>query len=95
MAANPQQSAVLIYIDGADPNPGAGGYGVVFISGRHREELSAGYRLTTNNRMELLAVVAGLEMLIKPRRGTVFSDSQDISTSIARGSLPARQVIGC
>lgn len=58
------QKEVIIYTDGGcDPNPGPGGYGVVLIFGKHRKELSGGYRLTTNNRMELLAVVKGLEAL--------------------------------
>jgi ribonuclease HI len=52
---------ITIYTDGASSgNPGPGGYGVVMISGRHRLEKSEGFSLTTNNRMELLAVIAGL-----------------------------------
>ena len=53
---------ITIYTDGAARgNPGPGGYGVVLLSGPHRKELSEGFRLTTNNRMELLAVINGLE----------------------------------
>ena len=53
---------VLLYTDGAARgNPGPGGYGVVLLSGPHRKELSQGYTHTTNNRMELMAVIAGLE----------------------------------
>ena len=53
---------VTIYTDGASSgNPGPGGYGVVLISGKHRLEKSQGFRLTTNNRMELMAVIVGLE----------------------------------
>lgn len=55
-----------MYTDGASRgNPGPGGYGVILLSGNHRKELSQGYRLTTNNRMELMAVIAGLEALKK------------------------------
>ncbi len=57
---------VTIYTDGAARgNPGRGGYGVVMISGKLKKELSGGYRLTTNNRMELMAVIAALEALKK------------------------------
>ena len=58
---------VTIYTDGAcSGNPGPGGYGVVLISGSHRKEISEGFRLTTNNRMELLAAITGLEALKNP-----------------------------
>ena len=57
---------VTIYTDGAAKgNPGKGGYGVVLLSGKHRKEISGGFKLTTNNRMELLAVIIGLESLKK------------------------------
>lgn len=89
------QPEVLIYTDGgADPNPGVGGYGVVLISGRYRKELSAGYRFTTNNRMELLAVITGLEALKKPSRVTVFSDSKYIVDAVSRGSVSRWQANG-
>jgi ribonuclease HI len=49
---------VTIYTDGGcDPNPGPGGYGAVLLYGEHRREISGGYRLTTNNRMEIMAVI--------------------------------------
>ncbi len=55
---------ITIYTDGAaSGNPGPGGYGVVLMAGPHRKELSEGFRLTTNNRMELLAVIIGLAAL--------------------------------
>lgn len=55
---------ITIYTDGAaQGNPGRGGYGVVLLSPPYRKELSEGFRLTTNNRMELLAVIKGLETL--------------------------------
>ena len=51
---------VTIYTDGAaEPNPGPGGYGVVLLFGTYRKELSAGYRMTTNNRMEMMAAIVG------------------------------------
>jgi len=75
---------VTIYTDGAARgNPGPGGYGVVLISGRHRLELSEGYRLTTNNRMELMAVIAGLEALKIPGSDvTGNTDSKDVADAV-------------
>ncbi len=73
---------VEIYTDGAcSGNPGAGGYGSILrykdVNGiYHEKELSAGYKLTTNNRMELLAVITGLEALKKPCEVTITSDSK-------------------
>ena len=59
-------NTVTIYTDGsARGNPGPGGYGVVLMSGHHRKELSQGYKHTTNNRMELMAVISGLKALKK------------------------------
>ena len=77
---------VTIYTDGAaEPNPGLGGYGVVLLHPAKRFELSKGFQLTTNNRMELLAVIAGLEALTKPCRVTVVSDSKYVVESIDKG----------
>ena len=57
-----------MYTDGSSRgNPGPGGYGTVLMSGNHKKELSQGYRKTTNNRMELMAVIAGLEALKKKK----------------------------
>ena len=68
---------VTIYTDGGcKGNPGPGGYGVVLMHGKHRKELSAGYRRTTNNRMELRAAIAGFELLREPCEVTIFSDSK-------------------
>jgi ribonuclease HI len=69
---------IVIYTDGAARgNPGPGGYGVVMIYGSHRKELSQGYRLTTNNRMELLAVIVALEQLkFHGSQVTIYSDSR-------------------
>ncbi|MRR18567.1 ribonuclease HI [bacterium] len=80
---------VIIYTDGAcSGNPGPGGYGVVLISGRHRKEISEGFRLTTNNRMELLAAITGLEAL--KRDGTVvklYTDSLYLVNAVNNGWL--------
>jgi ribonuclease HI len=81
-------SSVIIYTDGAaEPNPGPGGYGVVLLAGKHRKELSGGFRRTTNNRMELLAVIIGLESLSRPCKVTIFSDSKYVVDSVERGSV--------
>lgn len=78
---------VTIYTDGgAIPNPGRGGYGVVLRFGTNCKELSGGYRLTTNNRMELMAVIAGLEALKERCHVTLHSDSQYIVERIKNGS---------
>lgn len=80
---------ITIYTDGSSRgNPGPGGYGVIMMSGHHRKELSKGYRLTTNNRMELLAVIAGLQALKKNELPvTIYSDSQYVINSITKGWL--------
>jgi len=68
---------VQLYTDGAcSGNPGPGGYGVVLKAGQHRKELSGGFRLTTNNRMELLAPIVGFEELKYPCKVELFSDSE-------------------
>ena len=77
---------VTIYTDGAcSGNPGPGGYGVVLIYGEDRKELSEGYRLTTNNRMEVLAVIKGLEALKKPCKVNLYSDSKYVVDAIEKG----------
>jgi ribonuclease HI len=80
---------VTLYTDGSSRgNPGPGGYGVILMSGHHRKELSQGYRLTTNNRMELMAVIAGLKALKKEKlHVTIYSDSQYIVKAIEEGWL--------
>lgn len=79
---------VTIYTDGAcSGNPGPGGYGVVLLFGDRRMELSAGYRSTTNNRMELLAVIVALESLKRRCRVAVYSDSQYVVKAINDGWL--------
>jgi ribonuclease HI len=75
---------ITIYTDGsAKGNPGPGGYGVVLISGPHRKELSEGFRLTTNNRMELMAVCVALETLRFPGSNvTLYSDSKYVVEAV-------------
>lgn len=78
---------VTIYTDGgAVPNPGRGGYGVVLRFGAHAKELSGGYRLTTNNRMELMAAIVALEALKQPCHAKLHSDSQYVVDAINNGS---------
>src|SRR5512140_1009347 len=68
---------VVIYTDGGcDPNPGPGGYGIVLLHSGKSRELSGGFRRTTNNRMELMAAIKGLEALKEPCKATLYSDSQ-------------------
>ena len=80
---------IQLYTDGAAKgNPGPGGYGVVLKSGVHHKELSGGYRLTTNNRMELLAVIVGLEALkVLGSQVTIYSDSTYVVNAIEKGWL--------
>ena len=82
----PQGTNVTIYTDGAcTGNPGPGGYGVVLLHGSHRKELSGGYRRTTNNRMEILAAIVGLEALKEECRVTLYSDSQYVVNAVEKG----------
>ncbi|HEY89619.1 MAG TPA: ribonuclease HI [Thermoflexia bacterium] len=81
-----KEKQVIIYTDGsALGNPGPGGYGVVLCFGPHQRELTGGYRLTTNNRMELLAAIKGLEALTEPCRVTLYSDSRYVVDGITKG----------
>jgi ribonuclease HI len=77
---------IEIFTDGASSgNPGPGGYGVVLKFGPHYKEMSAGYRKTTNNRMELLAVIIGLEAIKKPgQHVTVYSDSKYVVDAVEK-----------
>ncbi|MAR21559.1 MAG: ribonuclease HI [Flavobacteriales bacterium] len=81
--------SIIIYTDGsAKGNPGRGGYGVVMLSGKHRKEISKGFLLTTNNRMELLAVIVGLENVKKLNSEiVVYSDSKYVVNAIEKGWL--------
>jgi len=77
---------VTIYTDGAaEPNPGPGGYGVVLLCGPHRKELSGGFARTTNNRMEILAAIKGLEALKTPCKVRLHSDSQYLVNAMTEG----------
>jgi ribonuclease HI len=82
-------NTVTIYTDGSSRgNPGPGGYGVILMSGQHRKELSQGFRLTTNNRMELMAVIAGLKALKKEgMHVNIYSDSQYVVKAVEEGWL--------
>ena len=78
---------IIIYTDGAaSGNPGPGGFGVVLKAGVYRKELMAGFRKTTNNRMELLAVIVGLEALKQPGwQVVVYSDSRYVVDAVEKG----------
>jgi ribonuclease HI len=77
---------VVIYTDGgAIDNPGPGGYGVVLRYKGHKKELSGGFRSTTNNRMELLACIKGLEALKAPCHVVLYSDSKYVVNGITKG----------
>lgn len=81
--------SITIYTDGASRgNPGRGGYGAILMMGELRKELSRGYRLTTNNRMELMAVIAALQALKKEGLNlTIYSDSQYVVKAVQEGWL--------
>ena len=82
--ATPQ---ITIYTDGAARgNPGPGGYGIVLLSGEFHREISDGYRHTTNNRMELLAVIVALEALKIPgSEVTIYTDSKYVADAVTKG----------
>jgi ribonuclease HI len=81
-----REDTVTIYTDGACiGNPGAGGYGVVMLQRGRKKELSGGYRKTTNNRMELKAVIEGLRALKKRCRVTLYSDSKYVVDAVNQG----------
>lgn len=84
---SPQKEEVTIYTDGgARYNPGPGGYGIVQIYERERKELSGGYKLTTNNRMELMACIVALrELEYRDKPVTLYSDSSYVVNGIAKG----------
>jgi len=89
-------SHVTIYTDGAaQGNPGPGGYGVVMMSGDKRKEISQGFRLTTNNRMELLSVIVALEALKRHNlHVTIYSDSRYVVDAVSKGWLFGWQKTG-
>lgn len=78
--------SITIYTDGACVgNPGPGGYGVVLIFGDYRKELSGGFKLTTNNRMELMATIVGLSALKKRCEVVLYTDSKYVQDGITKG----------
>jgi ribonuclease HI len=82
-----EKPQITIYTDGAARgNPGPGGYGIVLISGKFRKEMSEGFKHTTNNRMELLAVIVALETLKIPgSEVTVYTDSKYVADAVTLG----------
>jgi ribonuclease HI len=80
---------IYLFTDGAaQGNPGPGGYGAILRYGQHEKELSQGFRLTTNNRMELLAVIVGLEAIRKEGIPvTIYSDSRYVVDAVEKGWL--------
>ena len=86
---------VEIFTDGAcSGNPGKGGYGAILRYNGHTKEISEGFKCTTNNRMELLAAVASLEMLKEPCKVTLYSDSKYLVDSVNLGWLKKWQSNG-
>ncbi len=77
---------IIVYTDGsARGNPGNGGYGIVMQAGKHYKEVSEGYRMTTNNRMELLSVIVALEMIKAPGSDvTIYSDSKYVVDAVEK-----------
>ncbi len=81
-----KKKTVELFTDGAcSGNPGPGGWGTILRYGAHTLELSGGYRLTTNNRMEILAVIRGLERLNEPCHVLVYSDSKYVVDAVNQG----------
>ncbi len=81
-----QTKQIIIYTDGAcTGNPGAGGYGAVLINGAERQEISGGYKLTTNNRMEMMAAIAALKSLATKSSVILHSDSKYIVDAVNQG----------
>jgi ribonuclease HI len=82
----PNTASVVLYCDGAClGNPGPGGYGVILVYGDHRREIAGGFRLTTNNRMELMGAITGLAALKRACAVTLVSDSEYLVNSIRKG----------
>ena len=77
---------IIIYTDGAcTGNPGAGGYGAVLIRGEDRQEISGGYKRTTNNRMEMMAAIAALKSLDRASSVKLHSDSKYLVDAVTKG----------
>lgn len=85
-AKQTQLMQVTIFTDGGcDPNPGPGGYGVILAHGKSKKELSGGFSLTTNNRMEVFAAIAGLQALKFPCKVRLYSDSRYLVDAMTKG----------
>jgi ribonuclease HI len=83
---NDSRPKVVMYTDGAcHGNPGPGGYGVVILKGQQRNEMSGGYRRTTNNRMELMAAIEGLRSLPERSDVMLYTDSRYLADAINLG----------
>lgn len=81
----PLMKRVIIHTDGGcKGNPGPGGFGAVLVCGKHRKEVSAGYKMTTNNRMELRAAIAALELLSEACEVELHSDSKYLIDAISK-----------
>ena len=81
-----EKKEVIIYTDGGcEPNPGIGGYGAILIYGKHKKELSGGFQLTTNNRMEVYAAIVALEALKDPCKVILHTDSKYLAEAINSG----------
>jgi len=81
-----EKNKIQIYTDGGcEPNPGPGGFGAVLMHSKKRKEISGGFRLTTNNRMELLAAISGLELLKESCAVTLYSDSKYLVEAMTLG----------
>ena len=80
------KSRIVIYTDGSSKgNPGPGGYGIIMVSGPHMKEFSQGFRKTTNNRMELMAVIVALKQIKSPGHEVViYSDSKYVVDAIEK-----------
>ncbi|MFQ3599131.1 MAG: ribonuclease HI [Chloroherpetonaceae bacterium] len=86
MKKAPSKPNVVVYTDGAcEGNPGRGGYGVVMLWGEKRKEISGGFQRTTNNRMELLAVIEALAALKQPCNVKLYSDSNYVVNAMSEG----------
>ncbi len=86
---------VTIYTDGAcSGNPGPGGWAAILKAGAHEREISGGEALTTNNRMELMAVISALELLKRPCEVELFTDSQYIERAVNQGWLKSWKARG-
>lgn len=82
----PDLPEVTIYTDGAcSGNPGPGGFAAILVAGPHRKEIVKGFRRTTNNRMELLAVIEGLKSLKSRSKVTIWSDSKYVVDAVEKG----------